>query len=41
MLFDYGRRNGMGGFEQDYLDYNYLSFTHLRKTYAPAHQVVH
>ena len=25
MLFDYGVEQGMGGFEHDYLDYNYLS----------------
>ena len=36
MLFDYGRRNGMGGFEHDYLDYNYLSTPYLRATHGAA-----
>ena len=26
MLFDYGAQNGMGGFEHDYLDYNYVRY---------------
>ena len=33
-----GARNGMGGFEQDYLDYNFLSFPYLRKTYNAANK---
>ena len=36
MLFDYGLRNGMGGFEHDYLDYNYLSMPYLRKNFGAA-----
>ena len=36
MLFDYGLRNGMGGFEHDYLDYNYLSTPYLRATHGAA-----
>ena len=38
MLFDYGVANGMGGFEHDYLDYNYLSMPYLRKTAGAAHK---
>ena len=29
MLFDYGVQNGMVGYENDYLDYNYLSIPYL------------
>lgn len=36
MLFDYGIGNGMGGFEHDYLDYNYLAMPYLRKTHGAA-----
>ena len=37
-LFTYGTANGMGGFEQDYMDYNYLAMPHLRRTYGAAHK---
>ena len=36
MLFDYGVGNGMRGFEHDYLDYNFLSMPHLRRTFGAA-----
>lgn len=35
-LFDYGIANGMAGYEQDYLDYNYLAMPYLRKNYGAA-----
>ena len=35
-LFDYGMKNGMAGFENDYLDYNYLSIPFLRRNYGAA-----
>jgi hypothetical protein len=38
MLFDKGTKNGMAGFENDYLDYNFLSFPYLRKTHGAANK---
>jgi hypothetical protein len=38
MLFDYGIANGMSGFENDYLDYNYLAMPYLRKTHGAANK---
>eukprot|EP00937_MAST-01D_sp_MAST-1D-sp2_P001458 g1458.t1 len=36
-LFRYGAANGMAGYEQDYLDYNYLNMPYLRRTGGAAH----
>ena len=38
MLFDYGLQNEMAGYENDYLDYNYLSMPYLRKNFGAANQ---
>lgn len=38
MLFDYGAEHGMVGFENDYLDYNYLSMPFLRRNYGAANK---
>jgi hypothetical protein len=37
-LFDYGIGQGMAGYENDYLDYNYLSIPYLRRTYGAANK---
>lgn len=36
MLFDYGMSVGMVGYENDYLDYNFLSIPFLRKNFGAA-----
>ena len=35
-LFEYGAQNGMAGYEQDYLDYNFLAMPYLRRTSGAA-----
>lgn len=38
MLFDVGIAQNMAGFENDYLDYNYLSIPYLRRTHGAANK---
>ena len=37
-IFDYGLSVGMAGYENDYLDYNFLSIPYLRKTFGAANK---